>query len=100
MMMQPTHLWDLPDRANLWPLDRPRQRTIQTWPRLTLLVNPTVYSHVGIRLGRGDVREATITDEIPPWSPHRSHVCAFSCRHEQNSQEAAPRGDEEGGLGC
>ena len=27
-MMQPTHLWDFPDWANLWPLDRPRQRTI------------------------------------------------------------------------
>src|SRR5262245_34284699 len=28
MMMQPTHLWDFPDRANLWPLNRPRYRTI------------------------------------------------------------------------
>src|SRR4029077_14188172 len=28
MMMQPTHLWDFPDWAKLWPLDRPRQRTI------------------------------------------------------------------------
>jgi hypothetical protein len=28
MVMQPTHLWDFPDRANLWPLNRPRYRTI------------------------------------------------------------------------
>jgi hypothetical protein len=27
-MMQPTHFWDFPDRANLWPLDRPRSWTI------------------------------------------------------------------------
>jgi hypothetical protein len=25
VVMQPTHLWDFPDRANLWPLDRPWQ---------------------------------------------------------------------------
>jgi hypothetical protein len=28
MVMQPTHLWDFPDRANLRPLDRPWYRTI------------------------------------------------------------------------
>ena len=28
VMMQPTHLWDFADRANLRPLDRPRHRTI------------------------------------------------------------------------
>jgi hypothetical protein len=28
MVMQPTHLWHFPDRANLRPLDRPRERTI------------------------------------------------------------------------
>jgi hypothetical protein len=28
MMMQPTHLWDFPDWAKLWPLDRPRHGTI------------------------------------------------------------------------
>src|SRR5919198_507850 len=28
MMMQPTHLWDFPDWANLWPLDRSRHWTI------------------------------------------------------------------------
>jgi hypothetical protein len=28
MVMQPTHLWDFPDWANLRPLDRPRHRTI------------------------------------------------------------------------
>src|SRR5215216_2501142 len=28
MVMQPTHFWNLPDRANLRPLDRPRHRTI------------------------------------------------------------------------
>jgi hypothetical protein len=27
-MMQPTHFWDFPDRANLRPLDRPRHWTI------------------------------------------------------------------------
>jgi hypothetical protein len=25
MVMQPTHLWDFPDRAIPWPLDRPWQ---------------------------------------------------------------------------
>jgi Plasmid pRiA4b ORF-3-like protein len=28
MMMQPAHLWDFPDRAHPWPLDRPRRGTI------------------------------------------------------------------------
>jgi hypothetical protein len=28
----PIHLWDFPDRATLWPLDRPRPRTIQVQP--------------------------------------------------------------------
>src|SRR5262247_2618412 len=28
MVMQPTYLWDFPDRANLRPLDRPWHRTI------------------------------------------------------------------------
>ena len=28
MVMQPTHFWNLPDRAYLRPLDRPRYRTI------------------------------------------------------------------------
>jgi len=28
MVMQPTHFWNLPDRANLRPLDQPWYRTI------------------------------------------------------------------------
>jgi hypothetical protein len=40
MMMQPTHFWDLPDRAHLWPLDRPWHRTIhgQTPVRAPVMV--------------------------------------------------------------
>jgi hypothetical protein len=28
VMMQPTHFWHFPDEPNIWPLDRPRDRTI------------------------------------------------------------------------
>src|SRR5262245_28948496 len=28
MGLPPTHLWHFPDRANIWPLDQPRHRTI------------------------------------------------------------------------
>jgi hypothetical protein len=40
MMMQPTHFWDFPDRAHLWPLDRPWHRTIhgQTPVRAPVIV--------------------------------------------------------------
>jgi hypothetical protein len=40
MMMPPTHFWDFPDRAHLWPLDRPWHRTIhgQTPVRAPVMV--------------------------------------------------------------
>jgi hypothetical protein len=44
VVMQPTHVWDFPDRANLRPLDRPWHRTIprQRPGRMPLMVRAKV----------------------------------------------------------
>jgi hypothetical protein len=59
MMMQPTYLWDFPDRANFRPLDRPRHGTIH--------VQRPVCAPVMIIV--------EILGQEPPQMDQREHLC-------------------------